>query len=430
MLDFLMANQTNLKLVSMTILAVSSALFYWYMYGKNSELKLYKILIAAMILLRVIVCLVFYNLHPDLDNLSSDVNNYYYPGVQKIIDGEIPYRDFDTRYSLFFLPLFILPVLIWNSLGAIVLTMIAIEAGMILIYLRWQKKDNIRGYRAAFLYLFSPVSFYWVAVVGYNSVIIAFFILLAFIAAEKNKPYLAGIAAAGSFLFCKFIALMAWPGIAFYTLRDWFKRSVPMALAVILPFSLLIFKIDFLHPLKMELGNTTGGNVWFLLSALIPGFQHGFIFNQVPYPLIMAVFLVVFTLYLNRIRNDDNRGEDNTIRSMAFITMIFFIFMTLSIKSFQMYLPMILIFLAHLLVNKFPRSRWALIFLAYIGSISFYEVIMYEFVRDNAVISLGDFEVLRVFILDTGLLAAYLYYIVKCWKVIFTGGNIRGIQSK
>ncbi|MBC8277914.1 MAG: hypothetical protein H8E46_06755 [FCB group bacterium] len=422
MLDLVLTSQTNIKLVMMTLLAVSSALLYWYVYDKKHEPKIYKILIAAGIILRIIVCLAFYNLHPDLDSLSSDVNNYYYPGVQKIIEGEIPYRDFDTRYSLFFLPLFVIPVLIWNSLGAIVLTMIAIEAGMIRIYLRWRRnKNELNGYRTAFLYLFSPISFYWVAVVGYNSGIIAFFLLLAIILAEKNKPWLAGIAAAGSFLFCKFIALMAWPGLAFYSLKGYFKRTVPMALSVLLPFTLLIFKLDFLHPLKMELGNNTGGNIWFIISALIPGFQHGFIYNQIPYPLIMLVFLAVFTLYLNRIRSLDNTSPDNTTRSIAFITLIFFIFMTLSIKSFQMYLPMILIFLTHLLVNKFPRSKWALIFLAYIGSITFYEVIMFEFIRDHQLYSLFNSEVLKVFILDTGLLAAYLYYILKCWNIIFPG---------
>lgn len=431
MLSISLTNQICIKFILMTILAFGSVFFYWKMFGKTNELRIYKILIISVILLRIVVCIVFYNLPLNPEDLNSDASNYYYPMVQKIIDGQIPYRDFDTRYSLFFLPLFVIPVLIWDSIGAIVLTMIFIEAAMIFIYLKWQKnKNNLNGYRAAFLYLFSPISFYWVAVVGYNSVIIAFFILLAIILAEKRKPYLAGIAASGSFLFCKFIALITWPGVSFYSIKGYLKRTLPMVLSLSIPFSLVAFDIDILHPLKMEFGNNTAGNIWFLISVLIPGFQRGFIYNNLTYPFILVVFLIIFMLYMNKIRLNEAIEIDNTIKSIAFITLIFFIFMTLSIKSSLTYFIMILIFLVHLLVNQIPTNKWGLIFLAYIGSITFLEVRMFEFIRQYDVYTLLDFRVFLEFTIDIIILAAYIFYIVKCWKIAIPVTHIPQIEQK
>ncbi|MBC8204723.1 MAG: hypothetical protein H8E87_04345 [FCB group bacterium] len=410
--------QLELKLAVLTCVSIAVFLVYWYVSGRKYARKVFIYGIILAVVLKIAVCITVYSISDDPADFCSDVSTFYYPHTLKLLAGETPYKDFDTRYSILFLPLLAIPVLIWNSMGSIVLTMILMEALMIFFYLRYQRRVEYDiGLRTAFFYSLSPISLYWMSIGGYNSVIIAAFIMFALILADKRKDVLAGAAAALAFLFSKFLAFLTWPAIVLFRSEGIFKRTLPMAVSIILTLGLLLFDIDSLNPIKKEFGQYAGGNIWYLSVILFPALKNNQIFTVLPVILFLASFIIIFFKYIKRYKFVINRFDV----SAAFISLIFLLFMLCSRKTYNHYSLMIFIFIVHTIIKRNPKDLLGLLIITYLGAITFYEVKLSEMFKYAKVITFDMIRIYPLIVMDVLLIASYIVLFVKCYRAVKEG---------
>ncbi|OGC93633.1 MAG: hypothetical protein A2W25_13845 [candidate division Zixibacteria bacterium RBG_16_53_22] len=400
------------KLVVCGALAISSLAIFRIAINKSWEYKFYKSAVIAFIAFKFVFCIAIYAYFPQL-NRTSDAALYYYPQTVQFIEGHLPYRDFPSSYSILFLPLLSVAVSAWNSLGSIALLMLLFETGMITLYLRRCHRVGYRpGWQAAFLYLFSPISFYWISVAGYNGSIISFFTVAALLAAEKGRHFLSGVLAAMGLAFSKLLAALAWPAIVFFDRKNSIRRLTPLILLIAIHAGLLIIGLDVLAPIKNEFEKASSGNIWFLLSVVAPGLKSIAIWKLMPLLLFALGFAILFVLRARRTQSEHLGNFDS---GMAFAAATFVLFLICSRKSFTMYLPMALIFVMHTLVTdgKFPIGR--LFVLAYIGTVTIIEpVLMPMIIRDGTAVT--RFDIILAASLDLPIIGSYIYLLSICLR--------------
>lgn len=354
-----------LKFVFAVTLAVGSVLAFVVVRGRPSEKRFYAITVVMGILFKFIGCILVYSLFPYL-NEDSDAVLYYFPKTLEVLEGKIPYRDFPSSYSPLFHFLLAGPVFLWRSVGAVVLTMLAAETVMLIIYLRLQRRrDDLRGWQTAFLYSFSPISVYWVAVTGYNGSLIGFFVLAALVLAEKGKSFLSGVGGACSFLFCKLLAVLSWAGIVFYSSRGWFARVIAPGLALIFIAVLALVGVDALYPLRHELPRSTAGSLWYIVAKAIPGLETGAWWQILPILAFGVIFGLLFVLFL---RNRPSAAERHFDYAVAFIAATNLLFLMVSKKVYPSYVSMSLIFIVHTITLDDRSILRGLIPLAILGA--------------------------------------------------------------
>jgi len=351
-----------------------------------------------------------------LTDLHSDAALYYLPQTIRFLEGAIPYRDFTSSYSILFLPLLSPAVLLWRSVGAIALTMLVLETLMLGLYVGTVGPDRaLYHWRAALLYTFSPISFYWTAVSGHNGVVIAFFTMTALVLANRDRNVFAGIAATLSFLCSKILAFLSWPAIVFLPGRGRRKAILAPVAALAVMAVLPVFGIDVLLPLKREFGAHTSGNLWFLASVIFPGLCHTPLWHILPLLTFTPIFLVFFLRYVT-----GNKGLDSSLRFNAAAAMIAgtnLLFMMFSHKSYSFYTTMFLVFLVHSLVGRAPFRWRTLIPLAFLGATTTLEGAFWLAIRAT------DYHLVQpatmiLFFLDAAIIACYLFYVAVCWKLL------------
>jgi hypothetical protein len=396
------------KFIFSLALAIGSLFIFWYIRGKSWEMSLYRNSVIYGTLLKFCLCLLIYSLWPSL-NRGSDAALWYFPDTLRLLSGEVPYRDFKSSYSILFHPLLSLPVFLWRSLGSVVLSMLLIEVCMIFVYLyRCHKKNWGGGWAVAFLYCFSPISFYWAALTGYNGVIIAFFILLGVVFVENGIFVCAIIFTALSFLCCKLLAILSWPGIVFYNYSSRTKMILPLAILLILVTIFPLIGIDTLLPIKSEFFRTSSGNLWYLVSTAFPGLKKSLAWQALPVLSFAAIFVILFILFLRENVTDTEYRFD---RAVAFIATTNLLFMILSKKSYTFYMLMTLIFIIHTIVrnNQYAISR--IMPLAFLGATTTIEPYLYQ---KNQ--STGQM-IWLLFMLDTIIVGCYIYWTVLCFLI-------------
>lgn len=367
--------------------------------------------IVLSYILKFLAAVIIYSILPNPSAFASDAANYYYPDTIKLLSGMIPYRDFDTRYSPLFLPLNAAILLVYSSVVSIVLLMIVFELLMIISYIWYYRKiDAPTAYRSAFLFSLSPVSLYWTGVVGYNAIIISTFIMLALIAADRKRDLTAGLFTAASFLFCKLLAFLAWPGVILFRRKGISLRALFPAISIVFTFSLLFFGIDSLLPIKKEFGNYTGGNFWYILTMINPQLINSQIFQILPVICFGTIFLYLFYMYIVK----DMGEKESFDRRMIFIGVTFLLFMVFSKKTFNMYHPMMLFFIVHPLVKANFRNLPMLLSITFIGSVSYIEVKLFELTRFS--MDFHDYNYILLFIIDILLVSVYVFIIINLIK--------------
>ncbi|MFH1892749.1 MAG: hypothetical protein ABIK83_08735 [Candidatus Zixiibacteriota bacterium] len=409
-----MADISLIKVAFCTLLAIGSVLFATYARERSWEQKALRASVTAIIPIRFVLCLGIYILWPEM-NARSDAVQVYLPETLKLISGELPYRDFVTSYSPLFSALLAIPVMIWQSVGSIVLTMLVVETVMIILYLKRSRlSDPVDGWRVAFLYLFSPISFYWIGLVGYNGSIIALFAMLGLILAERGKHALSGVACGLGLLCSKLLAALSWPAVILYDRRNWLMRSVPVAITLILLLALTAAGFDTLMPIKKEFGRYTEGNLLFVISLVHPGLA-GSTFGNI---FALLAFVILFSFFAFRFvttRAAANVNRFNT--SSAFIALISLLFMTVSTKTYSFYLPMMLIFLIHALVTRLRYSGRFLAPLAILGSITTIETGSYlTQAADDTGGSLQLPKTIVFVLLNLITIACYVYMMIESYR--------------
>jgi len=353
-------------------------------------------------------------LHPV--TLNSDATLYYLPQTDAFLKGAIPNRDFASSYSILFLPLLSPAVWLWHSVGAIALTMLVLETLTLRLYLgATGSAPALYRWRAALLYTFSPISFYWAAVSGHNGVVIAFFTMTALVLANRGGIRFAGVAAALSFLCSKLLALLSWPAIVFWNVRGWRKAILAPVAALAVMAVLPLFGIDVLMPLKHEFDAHTSGNLWFLASVIFPRLRHTPVWLLLPLLTFVPFFLMFFRRYVTGNDRLDSSSRFNAAAAMIAGTNL--LFMIFSHKSYSFYTTMFLVFLVHSLVGRAPCRWLTLIPLAFLGATTTLEGALWLALRATNY-HLGQPMTRILFSLDAAIIACYLYYVAICWKLL------------
>jgi hypothetical protein len=264
----------------------------------------------------------------------------------------------------------------------------------------------------AFLYVTSPLSWYWVGAVGYNSVTIGCFAMLALALADARRDVASGIAAALGLAFSKITMILAWPAIVLFQRRGIFSRGIPIALLLVLLALSSLFEVDVAQRAVDYRFRATSGNLWSLLSLL-----GGFELNSPAVKRLSMLSLLLVTapvclhFLVGRVR-DDRGGFDSAAGMLSAVNLIF---MILAYKTFPWYLTAFLIFTLHTLLADGELSLRRLAPLMFLGSITHLELRLARFARATQP-GLDDAIGGPLFALDLAIVAALLYWTVLCLR--------------
>jgi hypothetical protein len=302
----------------------------------------------------------------------SDLVKYYYPEALNAYRGFIPYLDFPTSYGPFFPYLSGLLLPMWSSPAAVALLMMTCEiAGVLLFASVAREKPGAPPEALALailVYLVNPAAVYWSAMMAYNSsaILLCWVLVVACLAAQRYASSLTTMV--GGVLAGKFLALLIAPVVIVH------PRRRPVIVAVFTLFGLATLQlahqlgIDLLLPLKIEGQRSTSGNVWFLLSAVVPFAADGLTWQIGPL-VLMAVGTSAFALLLLRgWRQPPTLGQ-----LAAAAATIGWLFMLVSKKTFPHYTPMFLLFVFYGLATSGFLGRWAALVGATVGAVGILE---------------------------------------------------------
>lgn len=395
-----------LKLAFCATLALGSAAAFLLLRGRPAEVRFYRRAVLLASAAKVAGCVLLYTFAPQL-NLWSDATRHYLPQTLRVLAGQVPYRDFESSYSPLFQALLAGPVSLWSSVGAVVLTMLALDFAALWIYVRRPGADPVRTWRAAFLYSLSPVAVYWVAVTGYNGPAVALAAVAALVLAERGRPWLAGTVAALGFLSSKLLAVLFWPGVAAWSREGFWKRTLPMALSLAAVLLLPLAGFDTLQPVRREALTVSTGNLWSLLRLAAPGVEHTLAWKVLPPLAFLAAFAALFLAFQ---RKGDARPEDRFDTSAALIAATSLAFMLLSRKSYTIYAGMFLLLAVHTLARDGRTLLRHLPALTWLGGVTTLEVDVAELWKQN-----GDAAGI-LFAIDLLLVLAYLDLLAGCTR--------------
>lgn len=408
-------------LIARLVLCISLTLFsawvFFFLKNKAYEIRAYKLLIAGGIIVKAAAVIIIYTFFPDI-NKGSDAAIYYFPQAQKVLSGQVPYRDFATHYSILFHVLLLPALRVWQSVGAVVLTMFLLETMMILLYLSQHgQSDHADRLRVAFLYSFSPISVYWVDVTGYNGSIIALFAMASLIFAQRKRDSLSIASAFLGFLFSKLLMLLSYPAIVCFERRHWRRRALIAAAAIAGYYVILsLGNIDILHPIGYEMTSTTSGNVWFVLSPLIPdAVIKTSLWSYVPILSFSLVFVPMMVLYVRSKYMGSQNLFNSAVAFIAATNLAFFIF---SRKAYTFYMPMAFIFLVHTLVVSRRDARDLIrgfVPMLFLSATTTFEPNLHKIVKDAMLKNLSV-QMVGLRIIDVVTIVCYAYLMILCFR--------------
>jgi hypothetical protein len=411
MIEVFAGNLTWLKVPLDLVSSLLSVAIVLWIRGRSFEEAFLRRAVIGIALAKLVGCVLLYTLVP-LEGLASDAMVHYLPQALRALSGEIPLRDFPTSYGPL-LPYLLVPgLLLWRSPGSIVFTMLVAETAMLLVYaLRCRRSGFSGGWRVMFLYSLSPLSWYWVGVVGYNNALIGLFTALALALAESRRDLASGFAAALGLLFSKLTMILAWPAIVLFGPRRIAIRLLPLLLAlgaVLLASATL--DMDVTERAVNYEHRTTSGNVWFLLS-MVSGIELDSV--AVKRLSMLTLLLVLAPLCLHFGAQRLRRGLGGFDSAAALVAAVHMIFMILSYKTYPWYHAGALLFALHtLLADDGFRARH-LAPLVLLGAVTHLEPRLLLVVRPRAAGLLSETGG-ALFALDLAMLAATLYWTFLC----------------
>jgi hypothetical protein len=411
MIEAFEGNLTWLKVPLDLVSSLLSVGIVLWIRGRAFEEVFLRRAVIGIVLAKLIGCVLLYALVP-LEGMASDAQQHYLPQALRALSGEIPLRDFTTSYGPLFPHLLVPGLLLWRSPGSIVFTMLVAETAMLLVYaLRNRRAGFSGGWRVMFLYSLSPLSWYWVGVVGYNSVLIGFFSVLSLALAESRRDLASGFAAALGLLLSKITMILSWPAVVLFGPQRIVLRALPLAaaLAAALVAPVLV-DIDITARAANYRHSATSGNVWFLLCMLTGAELDSVAVKRLS---MLALLLVLAPVCLRFAAERLRRGLEGFDSAAALLASVHLIFMILSYKTYPWYHAGALLFALHALLasDRFrPRHLAPLVFL---GMVTHLEPRLWMLVRaeDPGLLSeTGG----ALFALDLAMLSAMVYWTLLC----------------
>jgi hypothetical protein len=388
---------------------------------RPGESKIFRRLIVSSVAVKFLMAVIVYLLFPQIAGKTSDAGLYYLPEAKHVLEGQLPYRDFVSSYSVLF-PVVLAPaVAVWRSIGAVVLVMLIFESLLLVLYLKCSPHAGTAvAYRVAFIYSFSPISAYWCGVTGYNGSIIALFALASLILVERQKATLASACAVCGLLCSKLLMLLSYPAILFFEWRGWRTRMASLALFMAASIGLPYFAgFDSLMPIKREIGNISSGNLWFLCSPFVSAeVRAGRFWNVGPLVAFAVTFAPLFVVYLVSLRCDSGRRDGRFDVAVAFLATTNLAFMILSKKSNSFYLLMAFLFILHTLVVDSRNCRMLcarLVPVTFLGAITTTEDGLWMLVRDFP-LSEPSRALAALWVIDLVTVTCYAYLMVCCFR--------------
>jgi uncharacterized membrane protein YhaH (DUF805 family) len=408
--EVLEGNLTWLKFPLALAISLLSVGVVFRLRGRPHEEAIERAAVVGVTLLKIVGCVLLYTLAP-LDDLGSDARRHYFPQALRVLAGEIPHRDFTTSYGLLFPYLLAPGLLLWRSVGAVVLTMILVETAMLAVYVRRCRKVGFSGcWRVLFLYVFSPISWYWVAVTGTNGPILACAAMLGLTLAESRRDVASGIAAALGLLFSKNTWALCGPALNLSRRPGILPRGAPALLVVV--------GLAVLSTVDVNVGaramnyefRATSGNLWFLLSMLTDIDLGSVAVKRLSMLSLLVVLGPLCLLFwVGRVRG----GLEGFDSAAALLSATHLIFMILSYKTYPWYFAAFLPFVLHTLLADGELCFRRLLPLIYFGAITNLEPRYWMLVRGKETDLLSS-TAGPLFALDVVMLCAIAYWAVFC----------------
>lgn len=293
---------------------------------------------------------------------SSDLVKYYYPQAVEVAQGQVPYVDFATSYGPAFPYLAASLLALSESHASVALVMVIAEIAAVLLFCRFAMEPGGNDERrlqvstAIYVYLFSTAAFYWSGMMAYNSSIIALFWVVAIGLLARDRYRLGAAAVAGSVMAGKLLGLLVAPiWLADPRRRVGFVIGAALAAAAAIAVARYL-GVDLLYPLRFEGDRATAGNLWFLLSAILPAPAPGSLWRFLPL-LALAIGAIALTLAFRARWNE----RPSFTQLCAAAATLGWLFMLLSKKSYPHYLPMFLLLSVAALSAARGRGLWVML---------------------------------------------------------------------
>jgi len=320
------------------VYGVSNRRFFWEAMGCASLIRV-GLFVAAFVVMHM--------------SAQSDVVVYRYL-TNRMMGGELVYRELRTPYAPLFHYVAAVPLLVWNSPLALILESIIIDLAAFAVWLtigmRWFSPRAVRI--AAVLAICSSISWVFIAINGQNQSWIALSLGLAVLALTKQRSGASGVAFSFAVTAVKFLGLLFVP-ILFFTNPRRLRWMMGFLIPTVLVYGFFSLWGDLLMPLKWVGGDFESGSFGYLLSVagldtLDPLVKR--IVDDVGIVLLGALMMLAWW----RIRRDCR-----PVDVVAWLSLTIFAFLFISKKSYPSYLLMAFI-PACLTLAAASTSRWRL----------------------------------------------------------------------
>ena len=294
--------------------------------------------------------------------VQSDVPAYYHPQGQQALAGGLTYRDFPSSYAPLFPYLCAIPAGLWDSPKSIVFFSLLWELVAIAAWKAFAGRvmDRVEVSKALSMYVWNPMPILVTAIGGQNQTWIAALWGLSALWLA-TRPLLSGMTAAASVVCVKILGLLAVPVLFLGTASRW-KFVIGFALAGAAVFgSFVLAGADVLQPVRYEGGQTTCGNLPYLLTVF--GFEPS-------HPAIGLMLQVVLLVALSGVwlwLAWKCRGRLSTTLLPVALSTVMLVFMLVSKKAYMHYLVMFGLPLCMAVAQTTRRDGLHLLFMVFSG---------------------------------------------------------------
>lgn len=312
--------------------------------------------ILAILIFIVTQVLLYYFLYVQIGRFTGDFKDWWFTGGHAVLDGKIPYKDFDTRHSPLFAYLLGASYLIIGHYSApILLFMFFSVLTTVLLYKTLEITSPQQKEKLSILFLSSPILWVFTVVLYQDEIISSFFLISAVFLWLSNKKHYSILLMGLGLAFTKIIFLIFI--IPFLINSDSkFRHGIILAAVILitfLPFS--VIGADVFHPIKTEMLSIQGPVIWTVMNFFGLNFSEYafFIF-------IVALLITYFLIYYYKIKLLD---------SIILTGLIFMLFFSKPIEFYTLiFIPIFFLFIA----NKTAVERKLFYFYSILIPISYF----------------------------------------------------------
>lgn len=279
--------------------------------------------------------LLYFVLYIEMGRFTGDLKWYWFTQGHAIIEGKIPYLDFESHYSPLFPYLLGVSYFLINHFSASVLLFMSFAAlTTIFLYKNLEILSNRQKEKFTILFLLSPVL--WIFTVGLyqDEIIMAFFLTLSlYLWLKDRKKYSIFILGLGV-AFTKITFLIFIPIFLIHS-KDKLKHTLILISTFLLTFSPFLFLgADVLQPIKKEISYVSGPTIWTIMNFF------GFSINEFILPIFSIIlFYAYFLIYKHKV---------NIPEGIVIAGLLFMIFNTKVIEMYALpFLPIFFLYISN-----------------------------------------------------------------------------------